>query len=166
MASSRRGGIGKYLGSCVVALGVHGYASAGSVEGPYVAWVNLSANPAPVDARIKRHRDSGEVADACWGHGSILYMRRQPVGLTKDLARRAVLDKDPRAMRALGKILQQPMDEFSDGLDGVIVYDDAKGPTFYGYTTGKTRVKVHKMSDLGRLEDEVCAVVPPITRAP
>jgi hypothetical protein len=166
MTSSSKSRIVKCFGMFAVAAAMHTGANAGSVEGPYLAWINLSADPQPVDTRIRVDRESGRARDRCWGDSSILYMRRQPVGLTKDLVRRAVLEKNPQAMRALNKILRRPLDDLTDGLDGVIVYDDANGPTYYGFTTGSNKLKIKKLPDLKRLEEDVCAVMPAITRKP
>lgn len=166
MLSSLKARMGKRLGMFAIALAAHAAAGAGSLEGPYVAWVNLANDPRPVDARVKDYIDSGRARDDCWRNGSVLYMRRKPAGLTKELVRQAVVDKEPKAMRALNKLLRQPFDERLDGMDGVIVYDDAKGPNMYSLTTGGKKVKTYNLPDPGQLEKGFCAVLPPISRTP
>ena len=166
MLSSLQARMGKRLGMFVIAMAMHAAAGAGSVEGPYVAWVNLSDNPKLIDTRIRDYVNSDKAEKDCWGHSGLLYMRRKPAGLTKEFVRQAVVDKDPKALRALNKLLKQPFDELDAGMDGVIVYDDANGPRLYSLTTGHKKVDAYKLPDLSHLGKGFCAVLPPITRAP
>lgn len=145
------------------------HAGAGSVEGPYVIWMNLgTTNKNAVDERVKKYLDSGD--DFCWQRGSsIMYMQQRPKEMTEQLVRDGLISRDRAAIRKLKKILKQEFPEAGSELDGIIVFTEHDGPRFTSITTGSGKIQSTRISsteDQKKLGFSLCYVMPPITREP
>ncbi len=139
---------------------------AGSVEGPYLVWVNLAASdPGHADARIKDFVNGEQ--RLCWPDGALLFMRARPPGITTALVRRALAAEDPAAQRRLRALLRRPFGEVS-GLDGVVAYSDRPVPRLIGLPmTGRVRAEpVRSATGEDAWGATFCRVMPPISRLP
>ena len=142
-------------------------AQAGWVEGPYVVWVNLPKTQA-VDARIKAFVDADR--EQCWSDGALLYMRKRPEGVTDELARQAVVERQPQAQARLRQLLDRGVDELP-ALDGLVVYwQGPQGQPMMG-SWSRLKGRVRHASALGAqgqlaLSETFCQVLPPISRKP
>jgi len=141
-------------------------ADAGSVEGPYIIWMNLgTAPPARADAQITAFVNGEQ--RLCWGDGALLYMWQRPIGVTPALVRRALLQRDAAAQARLRALLRRPFGDVP-GFDGVVAYADQGSPRLIGLPMqGPLRTELIR-SPTG--EDAwgptFCHVLPPISRAP
>ena len=151
--------------SCLLACTI---AHAGSVEGgPHVIWINLSALPGPIDQRIKAYLDSD--AMACASEGAITFMRKNPAAITPDLVERAMLKRDPLALKTLRRLITIPFGDAHNGFDGVVVYTDQPSPRMLALTHDVKQIDLRKIASptaAGVLEAAFCAIRPPIARAP
>ena len=149
-----------------LAASLAGPASAGSVEGPYLVWINLGTHqPAEADAQIRAFVDGSD--HLCWPNGALLYMRKRPPALTPALARRAVLGRDAAAVRQVQAILRRPFDEVA-GFDGVVVYTDAGPPRLASLAVGGRKKSEAVRGPTGEAAwgATFCNVMPPIARLP
>lgn len=142
--------------------------SAGSVEGPYIVWVNLAANPDPVNQELSAYLEQRH--DDCWQYGGVLVGRDRPKQITIELVRKAILERDKPAIARLNKLLKQPNDaRYSDGFDGIMVYTDQPKPTLYSMTVGPKKIRfaeIHPEKYPQYLGTKFCKIAPPITRSP
>ncbi len=143
-------------------------AIAGSVDGPYVVWVNLAKQPDAADKQIRRYVNSDDTL--CWNSQAILFMRDKPIKITPALVTNAILKKDQKAIRQLSTILAQPHgNEAKGGFDGIVAYTDKPAPTIYSLRTGHRqikRIKLDLQTEPRDLEFSFCSVLPPISRKP
>lgn len=137
----------------------------GSVEGPYIVWINLSSNPAPIDRRLEAYCEK-HINDACWNDRALMFMRHKPKDITNDLIFTAVTKKDIKLINKLNKILLQPFEDAEGGFDGILVYTDHPTPRLYSLTRGKKNFKHETIEDMKNFEDMVCLITPPIVRKP
>lgn len=141
-------------------------AQAGSVEGPYVVWVNLGgAAQAQVDGAI---RDFVNGSDRpCWPDTALLFMRQRPPAVTPALVRRALVRRQADAQRELRQVLRQPFDDVP-GFDGVVAYQHGQPARLLSLaTTGRMRAAtVQSRSGEPAWGAAFCTVLPPIGRKP
>ena len=141
---------------------------AGSVDGPYLVWVNLApphARHADADSRIEAFVDGSD--RLCWPNGALLFIRARPPGVTAALVRRALEDRAPAAQQRLRTLLRRPFEDVS-GFDGVVAYSERGAPSLLALPmTGPVRSEALR-SATG--EDAwgatFCHVMPPISRLP
>ncbi len=142
-------------------------ATAGSVDGPYIVWVNLAANPGPVNQELAAYLKAGA---ACWHNGGALFGSNRPRAITAELVRKAVLERDKPAIRQLNKLLTQPSEVIGgEGFDGIVVYSDQPKPTLYSMTVGVHKIRfayIHPEKFPQYLGTKFCKIAPPITRSP
>jgi hypothetical protein len=154
----------KLLSACAL-LSVQTLASAGSVDGPYVVWMNLSGSPDAADQRIRQFVNSGKAE--CWNSEAVLFMRDKPKTITPALVTRALIDSDKAAIKEVNKLLKRGHGEMATGgFDGVVVYTDQPKPAVYSLTTGERKVVQVSLAQAKDLETSFCKVLPMITRAP
>ena len=143
-----------------------GPAQAGSVEGPYIVWMNLGTlQPLRADEQITAFVN-GEHR-LCWGDGALLYMRQRPLGVTSALVRRALVQRNDAAQRRLRALLRQPFGEVP-GFDGVVAYVDHGTPRLLGLPMkGAVRAEaIRSASGEEAWGATFCHVLPPISREP
>jgi hypothetical protein len=162
--------IAKTSAAIAACLFVSANALAGMVDGPYVIWINLSAQPEGVDGKMRQMLDYK--SSACWDRdrGPILFMRSKPAAINPALATRALLKREPAALGQLQALLKRRFgDEAPEGFDGIVVYADQPAPRMLGLTTGRARIgsaTVDPAKGGPGLLASYCAVLPPITRRP
>jgi hypothetical protein len=139
-------------------------AIAGSVEGPYLVWVNLSKEPSEIDSRIRNYLNHGD--DLCWSSEALIFMRSKPNEITVELVTSAIIKHKTNAIAELNKILKKPFGDANDGFDGIIIYTDKPTPKIYSLTTGRRRVKSESIKGPEELEASLCVVMPEIIRKP
>ena len=143
-------------------------AVAGSVDGPYLVWMNLAQQPGPVDARIRNYVNSGK--SECWNSQALLFMRSKPKAITPALVAKALLKQDRKAIAQLNQILGTGFgDEATAGFDGIVVYTDQPSPRLISLTTGKRKVDsmlVESLTKKDELELSFCVVRPDTVRQP
>ena len=141
---------------------------AGSVEGPYLVWVNLApphARHPDADDRIKAFVDGDD--RLCWPEGALLFMRARPPGVTGALVRLALEQREPAAQQRLRALLRKPFEDVS-AFDGVVAYSERGAPSLLALPmTGRVRSEALR-SATG--EDAwgatFCHVMPSISRLP
>jgi hypothetical protein len=141
---------------------------AGSVEGPYLIWMNLApphARHADADIQIKTFVDGDD--RLCWPEGALLFMRARPPGVTAALVRRALEHREPAAQERLRMLLRKPFEDVP-AFDGVVAYSERGAPSLLALPmTGRVRSEALR-SATG--EDAwgatFCRVMPPISRLP
>jgi hypothetical protein len=151
---------------------------AGSVNGPYVIWVNLdSSNDAKRVDKIVGDFASKKSTE-CNGnwatHKPLLYMKRRPPLITDKLIRRVFLEGNLSQKIKLNQLLRSYTDvDLDDGFDGVIVHAKIKGESqILSLTTGKNKIQSYtaalknSLPQRESIEDAFCALIPPITRKP
>ncbi|MES2674568.1 MAG: hypothetical protein V4660_10025 [Pseudomonadota bacterium] len=150
---------------CFAFLFAHGFAVAGSADGPYVVWMNLARDPAPVDLRIKTI--TGDEGCGFKDRNGILFMRIKPEYITKELVERGLVNREPAAIAELNQLLSKPFDLADEGFDGIQVYTDKPTPHIHTLTKGNQRIKSRpiNINDEGDLESTFCNESPRITRA-
>jgi len=149
---------------------------AGSVEGPYLVWVNLAI----ADGRHAAHAaDQAEGADAqirafvngaqrlCWPDGALLYMRERPAGITTALVRQALEARDPAAQQRLRTLLRRPFGEVP-GFDGLVAFSNRPVPRLIGLPmAGRLRAEpLRSATGEDAWGASFCRVMPPISRRP
>jgi hypothetical protein len=143
-------------------------AKAGMVEdGPFVLWINLSANPVETDSKLRTFLNSGRAR--CWRETSLLFMRKRPASITQALVKRALVKRDPGAIQQLNKLLKQPFDKAYGGFDGIVAYSDTPKAIMLSLTTGRRRIEksvIDLKLDPNDFEGSFCAVTPEISRGP
>ncbi|MEQ6341570.1 MAG: hypothetical protein M3A44_07915 [Gammaproteobacteria bacterium] len=139
-------------------------AFAGSVEGPYIVWVNLSKEPSEVDNKIRNYLNHGD--DLCWNNDALIFMRSRPPEISKELINSAIIKHETKAIAKLNRILKKPFGEANDGFDGIIVYGDQPKPKMYSLTTGLRQVKSESINSKKELEISLCILMPEIIRKP
>lgn len=152
--------------SVCLALLASSHAAAGSVEGPLVVWYNMSAKPEAVDKRVRDYLNSAQAEKDCWTWGALMFMRSKPAAINRELVDRAVLQKDRKAIAKLNGILKKPFGEADHGFDGIVVYSDEHGARYDRLTTGERRIETRGLAKPEDAAKSLCAVLPPITRAP
>jgi hypothetical protein len=146
-------------------LSAQALASAGSVDGPYVVWINLSGTPDTADQRIRQFVNSGKAE--CWNSEAVLFMRDKPKTITPALVTRALIDNDKAAIKEVNKLLKRGHGEMATGgFDGVVAYTDQPKSAVYSLTTGERKVVHVSFAQAKDLETSFCKVLPMITRAP
>lgn len=142
-------------------LALYSTAIAGSQEGPYVIWVNLSAN-SHVDEVVQNHLDSKDRCD-----NPTMLVKAPPEWISKDLIRDALINSNKGSVRQLQKLIQRRYSNIiTKGFDGVLIYDDKPKPKFSILINGwetVDRVKPKNESD-DSLWEGFCSALPPITR--
>ena len=151
-------------------------AQAGSVEGPYLIWMNLAADHAADDAIHQfthtfddddpTHFDGTDLA-GCWNPDAILLARELPKGITAALVRGAVIERSPEARKHLLRLLLEG-DADIQGYDGVIVIVDKPLPAVVSMSA-RGRIKSSPAAGKSGQPDwprAFCAVRPPISRKP
>lgn len=141
-------------------------AQAGSVEGPYLVWMNLGgAQHAQADESVREFINGPQ--RLCWPDDALLYMRKRPAGITTELVRRALLKNEAHAQRTLRRVLRHPYDQVP-GFDGVVAYVPLPEPRLVGLGM-QGALKSHPLrSATGELAwgPVFCQVMPPISRQP
>lgn len=162
---SRRAGAATRAAALAAALVLQaGAALAGSVEGPYIVWMNLgSVQPQQADAQITAFVNGQQ--RLCWPDGALLYMRQRPPGVTPALVRRALVLRSAAAQRSLRALLRKPFDEVP-GFDGVVAYVDQGTPRLIGLPMqGAVRAEpIRSASGEQAWAATFCRVLPPISR--
>lgn len=131
------------------------------VFGHHVIWFNMASNPEKVDQKIMRYLESGDAT--CWDSSSLMFMRKKPPEVTRDLLEAAIFAKDAKAVRRLNDVLRRPFQEAVDGFDGIIVYSDRNGQRFHSLTAGTSRFEsVYSLST--NMAETLCLVMPDIVR--
>lgn len=155
-----------HLRLLLAALAWCGPASAGSVDGPYIVWVNLGTHdPGRADAKIRGFMNGDD--RLCLQDGSLLFMTRRPAQITPARVRQALLKGDLIARRRLQAALRQAFDDVP-GFDGLVAYTDAGPPRLWSLSTsGRVRSEALR----GASGEEAwgatfCNVLPPIERKP
>jgi hypothetical protein len=140
-------------------------AHAGSVEGPYIVWMNLARAPQPADQAIQAFVDADR--SLCWNDQALLYMRQRPAAITPELVRRAVLQRQGAAQRRLRALMKQPFGEVP-GFDGVMVYTDQPQPRIASLGWRGPVQAEDVRSPTGELAwgATFCRLLPPIVRGP
>jgi len=141
-------------------------ATAGSVSGPYVIWVNFGkADKHIMNTMVKNYLESGD--DVCWKEGfSTMYVGGYPAEMTDTLIRDGVILKKKSAIEKLNKLLTQFSTTW-DGYDGIIVYTDQDGPKLTSITAKSKKIKSSRITNIHNVDDirfSLCSVMPPITR--
>jgi len=146
-----------------------------------VVWINLEKDhdAFDVDGVIVNFIRSGRIDLECgvdWKDGgSMLYMKKRPVGITNDLAWKVFLKKDKVALRHLNYLLKSFRDAengVDEGLDGVVIYSNKNGPHMMNLVAGKKKIKSYPLTSNNAsltaqdVEEAFCILLPPVTRAP
>lgn len=153
----------------LIALAMPAAATAGSVSGHYLVWVNLAAS-ADIDKRLVESLPNLDTQ--CWDADSLLYIRSRPKGMTNSLVRTALIERDKRSIDTLRKLLQQPFGEATEGFDGIIAYEGGDGVSkarLVSLTAGRRRVMSHELiaADGPRsLPTAFCNAMPDVVRKP
>lgn len=92
--------------------------------GPWVVWVNLS-NKTNIENMIRKHINNTN--SNIYDNGLFLFKLR-PTGITNELVKKAVIDNDNKAIQQLDEIMHRDFLDFYGGFDGIIVYDEERGP--------------------------------------
>ena len=150
-------------------LGVHLFSFAGSQEGPYIVWINLSNNK-EIDVKIKNQINKDIRRDAngnyCMPINSITFINIRPNGITNEIVHKAVVEGDKSAIKKVNKLMRIRYDDvINEGFDGVIVYDEYNGPRLSRLIAGKSNIDKIKLSEINSstsLWDAFCKLVPPI----
>ena len=143
-----------------------GAALAGSVEGPFIVWMNLgTVQPQHADVQITAFVNGPQ--RLCWPDGALLYMRQRPPGVTPALVRRALVGRNAAAQTALRALLRKPFGEVP-GFDGVVAYADHGTPRLLGLPMkGAVRAEaIPSASGEDAWGATFCHVLPPISRRP
>lgn len=138
-------------------------AQAGSVEGPYVVWINLSKERNITDDVVERFLDSGD--KTCWNDSAIMFMRSKPTSITAKLAKQALIENDLNSKQKIHRILKMHFNDAPDGFDGIIVYTDA--PTRAMYSMNRNSLKISMDVDIkntAHIPAALCNVMPKIGR--
>ena len=154
------------LATAVIALLGTAGAEAGSVEGPYIVWVNLGTVQAQrADEQIIAFVNGEQ--RLCWDEGALLYMRQRPPGITPALVRRALERREPAARRRLRELLRQPFDTLP-GFDGVVAYADHPTPRLMSLgARGPVRSEpVRSATGEEAWGATFCRILPPVSRRP
>lgn len=104
----------------------------------------------------------------CWnGNEALFYMRKRPLGMTNDLAKK-IINGDQKAWRKASKVLLGYKDQEVKGFDGLVVFSSRPKPMFYGISVGNSGVTSADLGGLSEKEVETafCAVMPPVVREP
>ena len=140
-------------------------AAAGIVGGPLVVWINLSKDTTLIDHRIQSYLSSGDAERECGNFGMVLYMNKKPPEITVKLAKSALIDKEPKAIAEVNKLLRKPFRGATEGMDGILLYTDEPQPKFYSLTTGKRKVRELEVYPK-EVETGMCVMLPTIVRKP
>lgn len=139
----------------------------GDPGGPYVIWVNLSNNTA-IEKLLKKKIDK-EMNDPRIPSTSVFLFTLRPPRITNKLVRKAVLNKDKKAIKLLQKRIQLPFEDFDKGFDGIIVYDEVSAPRFSNVVRGTCAVTsevISKPTDSDIVWDTFLMLIPDVTRKP
>lgn len=137
-------------------------AMAGSVDGPYIVWVNLAANPASVNQELAADLKTSE----CWQNGGVLFGSNRPKKITPELVKKAIVERDKPAIKRLNELLGQPSEVIGGArFDGIVVYSDQPKPTLYSMTVGLDKIRFAYIAPQ-YLGIKFCKIAPPITRSP
>lgn len=134
---------------------------AGSQDGPYVIWVNLSKNT-HLDEVIQGRLNSKNKCES-----PNMEVKSPPEWISKDLIIDALMRSNKNSTRQLQKLIQRRYNNIiSDGFDGIVIYNDQPKPQFSTLIRGWKaidRVKPKNYSD-DSLWEGFCSALPPITR--
>lgn len=139
---------------------------AGSVEGPFILWMNLGTlQPQHADEQITAFVNGPQ--RLCWPDSALLYMRQHPSGVTPALVRRALVQRSAAAQAQLRALLRKPFGGLP-GFDGVVAYADHGTPRLLGLPMkGAVRDEaIRSASGEDAWGASFCKVLPPISRGP
>lgn len=155
----------RHFASLVIFLFFTSLSHAGSVEGPYVIWVNLSSEKIAVDSVVKSFLDRGDTT--CWNSSAIMFMRSKPKALTEQLVRQALIENTPTAQRKIQKILATGFGDAENGFDGIIAYIDHPRRSLFSMSRSCSRVEHDfEINSINQIPGALCNVMPDIKRAP
>lgn len=141
---------------------IHLNAFAGAQDGPFVIWLNLSDNKS-IDQLIEKQLAEGEDC----GRPRIV-VNLPPEWISTDLVSKGFLKADKAAIQSLDRLMRKPIPGKADeGYDGIMVYDEAKGPRISMLTRSWMKVLPEKVArPAGKAEQwkAFCRSIPEITR--
>lgn len=138
---------------------------AGSIEGPYVIWVNLSSEKTATDSIVKSFLDSGNTT--CWNKSAIMFMRSKPNALTEQLVKRALIENNSSAQRKIQKILATGFGDAESGFDGIIAYTDQPKRSMFSMSRNSKKIaRDRAIKNTDQIPGALCNVMPDIQRAP
>jgi hypothetical protein len=151
----------KKIALCLLAS-LHLQAFAGAQDGPFIIWVNLSENK-QIDRMVEEQLADGE--DCSWPR---IVVTAPPEWIGGDLVGKAFLKQDKKAIQTLDRLMRKPVKgQANEGFDGIMVYDEVKGPRISSLTRSWKEVLREKVaSPAGKAEQwkAFCRSIPEITR--
>jgi hypothetical protein len=142
---------------------LHLQAFAGSLDGPFIIWVNLSQNK-QIDRLVEEQLANGEDCSE-----PRIVVTAPPEWIGNDLVSRAFLKQDKKAILALDRLMRKPVKgQASEGFDGIMVYDEVKGPRISSLTRSWKEVlreKVARPAGKAELWKAFCISIPEVTRS-
>jgi hypothetical protein len=141
-------------------------ARAGSVEGPYIVWINLGSKaPEVADDQIRAFVNGSD--RLCWDDSALLYMRKRPASITPALVRSALYNRNAGSQRKLRDVLRQPFDNLP-AFDGLVAYDDRGEPKLWSFTVAGKVSSEQIRSATGEMAwgPTFCRLLPPIAHRP
>lgn len=154
-----------YSAALFLTLHIISIAHAGSVEGPYVIWVNLSGERATTDAIVKNFLDSGDTT--CWNDSAIMFMRSKPKNLTEQTVKQALIENNPSAQKKIQKILTTKFGDAENGFDGIIAYTDHPTRSMFSMTRSSKKIeRDFEIKNTSQIPGALCNVMPDVKRAP
>ena len=151
---------------CVCFLLSNGIAFAGSIEGPYIVWVNIDPDSfGGVDKKIKKYVNSGD--DLCWNKDARLYMKKRPPGITEKAVIDALINNKKTTKIKLLNILSTSFDEVPS-FDGLVVFSPVGGPRLISLSsTGVIKKdRINDVENIDSIAASFCLVMPPVVRKP
>lgn len=153
--------LNKRLAWCILAS-IHLQAYAGAQDGPFVIWVNLSATK-EIDHLIEEQLAKRENCSR-----PRLVVTVSPDWISDELVSTGFLKSDKKAIQTLDRLMRKPVTgEFDEGFDGIMVYDEVKGPRISVLTRSWKKVLSMKVASPGSKAEQwqaFCRTIPPITR--
>lgn len=153
--------LNKKLALCILAS-LHLHAYAGAQDGPFVIWVNLSGN-SEIDLLIEEQLAKRENCSR-----PRLVVTVPPDWISSELVSKGFLKSDKNAIRTLDRLMRKPVTgEFDEGFDGIMVYDDVKGPRISVLIRNQKKVLPMRVGSPGSKAEQwqaFCRTIPPITR--
>lgn len=134
----------------------------GAQDGPFVVWINLSANKS-VDNLVREQLSKQETCLE-----PRLVVSPPPEWMSPDLIRKGMINGDKKTIASLNRLMLKPVKGFAhEGFDGIVVYDESKGPRFSSLSRGWTAVAREKVAMPASKESQwkaFCVSLPEITR--
>jgi hypothetical protein len=141
---------------------IHLQVCAGTQDGPFVIWLNLSENKA-IDSLVHDQLDRRENCSE-----PRMVISAPPQSISTELTRKAMLRADKRAIRSLDRLMRLPVKGLAhEGFNGIIVYDEINGPRLSSLARGWTSVAREKIAQPHNIENQwkaFCISVPEISR--